>query len=50
VKPTAILAKYFREKDQSLTDFAKEIRALTPEDKAELAALAAIELGVEVEE
>ena len=50
VKSVAILKNFFGFlPGQSLTDFAKELRALSPEEKAELVALAAIELGVEVE-
>ena len=42
-----ILNKFFRLPGQSLKDFAEELRALSMEEKRELASLAAIELGVE---
>jgi len=47
--PVFVLKQYFGKlPDQSLRDFADEIKALADDDKAELVALAAAELGVEV--
>ena len=44
-----ILKDYFGYRPgMGLKGFADEVKALTPEDKAELVALAAVELGVEV--
>lgn len=50
MKPTVILAKIFRKENQPLGDFAREVKALSPEEKHELAALGAEELGVELDE
>ena len=48
--PTGILKKYFELKPgQTLSDFAAELKALSPEAKQELAEGAARELGVELE-
>lgn len=42
-------SKYFGKlPGQTTSEFAKELRALTPEDKADLAPLLSKELGVEV--
>lgn len=49
MKPAIILNKTLRLEGESLVDFAKEIRNLTPEDKAELVELGAKLLGVEVD-
>lgn len=43
-----ILNKTLRLEGESLVDFAKELKRLTDEDKAELVALGAKHLGVEV--
>lgn len=45
-----ILAKYFNEGDgkRSIGEFQKELKALSPEEKTELATLAAPLLGVEL--
>lgn len=42
-----ILNKTLRLEDESLSDFVKQIKALTDDDKKELAALGAETLGVE---
>jgi len=49
MKPTTILAKYFRKDGQTLASFAAEIKELTADDKDELVTLAAVELGVEID-
>ena len=50
MKTTSILAKYFRDPTrETLAEFAAELRTLSPEERLELAKLAAIEMGVEVE-
>lgn len=50
MKPTVVLKTYFGLLEgQTLGDFAKEIRVLSPEEKAWLVAEAAKELGVEVD-
>ena len=44
-----VLKEYFGyQPGKGLKEFAAEVKALTPEDKAELVALAAAELGVEL--
>lgn len=44
--PTAAIRDYFGQKPgQSLKEFVEEIKALSPEDKHELASLTAKELG-----
>jgi hypothetical protein len=49
VSEAAVLMAYFgRKSGQSLGDFHAELKALTPEDKHELAIGAAKELGFEV--
>lgn len=55
MKAANILSKYFNTDNDPvgyrkvpLGDFAKEIKALGPEDKQELVTLAAVEMGVEV--
>lgn len=55
MKAANILSKYFNTQDDPvgyqkvpLGDFAKEIKALSPEDKQELVTLAAAEMGVEI--
>lgn len=53
MKPAAILNKYFNDGSYgrpkiSLAEFSQEMKALSPEEKAELTALAAEQLGVEV--
>ena len=55
MKAANILSKYFNTQDDPpgyqkipLGDFAKELKALSPEDKKELVTLAAEDLGVEV--
>jgi hypothetical protein len=46
-----VLMTYFGKKEgQSLPDFAAELKALSPEEKKELAEGAAKELGVELTE
>lgn len=46
-----VLKEYFGYRPgMGLKDFAAEVKALTPEDKAELVTLAAAELSVEVED
>ena len=50
LKPAIILNKTLRLDGESLVDFAKEIKRLPDEDKAELVALGAELLGVEVDE
>ena len=40
-----VISKYFRKQDESLAAFSQQIKALTPADKAELAAGAAKEMG-----
>lgn len=50
VKPISILMKFFGRRDnQSLTDFADEVKKLSPEEKADLVDLAAKELGIDVD-
>ena len=46
--PAAILRDFFKSPDQSFTDFLTEIKALSKEERLELATLAADELGVAV--
>lgn len=50
MKPLAILNAFFNQGEGKVktADFAAECRALSPEDKKEMAELAAIEMGVEV--
>lgn len=51
MKPSVILKKFFGQRPgQTLVQFVEEIKKLSKEETAELASLAAIELGVEVEE
>lgn len=51
MKSLAILKTYFGYRSgQSIGDFAKEVKELTPAEKAELTRLAAEQLHVEVEE
>lgn len=48
--PIAVLKSFFGFKEgQKLAEFAQEVKALSPAEKDELVALAAKELGVEVE-
>jgi len=49
MKATPILAKIFRKEGQTLGDFARELKELTPEDSEELVRLGAEYLGVEVD-
>lgn len=50
MKPLAILKTYFGYREgQSIQDFAAEIKELSPEEKQELAELAAKELNVTLE-
>lgn len=50
LKPVAILKEFFGLlPGQTNMDFLQEIKALSTEERAELAALAAKELGVEVD-
>ena len=46
---TACMKFFGRKEGQNLMDFAKEVNALTPTDKAELAPLLSKALAVEVE-
>jgi hypothetical protein len=49
--PMAIMKEFFGYKQgQSMQDFVKEIKELSPEEKRELVELAAKELGVEIKE
>ena len=49
--PVQVLREYFGMKPgQSLADFAKELKELTPEDRNELVTLAAEKLNVTVKE
>ena len=41
----AVIAAYFRKPEESLADFKKQVDALTPDDRTELATLVAKELG-----
>ena len=51
MSPIIVLKTYFGIKEgQTLTDFMAEVKKLTPEQKDELVALAAKELGVTVTE
>ena len=51
MKPIVILKKFFGFKaNQTLQGFAAEIQKLSKEERLELARLAAVELGVEVDE
>lgn len=50
MKQVSIFSKFFgRKTGQTLSDFAKELKAMSLEEKEELAILAAVELGVEYE-
>lgn len=50
MKQVSIFSKFFgRKPGQSLADFSKELKQLSPAEKDELATLAAVELGVEYE-
>ena len=50
MKPLGILKTYFGFKDgQGLKDFADEVKQLSPQEKRELAELAAKEMGVAVD-
>lgn len=56
MKPTQVLRKYFNTagdptgyEHKPAGEFLKELRELSPEDKAELVELAAADMGVEVE-
>lgn len=50
MKPIIVLKTFFGYKPgQQLKDFAEELRKLSPEEKSELVALAAKELGVELD-
>jgi hypothetical protein len=40
-----VISKYFRKQDETIAAFSQQIKAFTPEDKAELAAGAAKEMG-----
>ena len=44
-----VIAAYFRRKDESLSDFSKQCKILSPVDKTELAVGAAKEMGWTVE-
>ena len=47
--PISVLREFFGYRQgKGLKDFAAEIKALSPEEKLELATLAAVELGVEL--
>lgn len=53
MKPTVVLNRYFNsdpETKVSAGQFAAEVKALTLDEKLELARLAAVEMGVELEE
>jgi len=51
MKPISALQKFFgRKQGQTLKEFAAEVKELTPEEKYELASLAAKELGEELED
>ena len=53
MKPVAVLNKYFNSDPEtkiSAGQFAGEIKRLDPHEKLELARLAAVELGVDLEE
>lgn len=49
VSAAAAIRRYFFPADAKATEVMTELKALTPEDKAELAAGAAAELGLTVE-
>lgn len=49
VSNLACIAKYFRKQSESLADFNGQCKALSPEDREELAIGAAKELGYTVE-
>lgn len=51
-KPLSILSSYFNSDPATkkpLTEFAREIKTLSPEEKLELAELAAVDMGVPLE-
>lgn len=50
VNPTVAIRRYFFPSDAKAADVLAEIKKLTPEDKAELAAGAAKELGLTLKE
>lgn len=50
MKPSVVLKKFFGQKPgQTLVEFVGELKQLSKEETLELAGLAAVELGVEVE-
>ena len=51
LKPINALMKFFgRKPEQTLTEFAAEVKELSPEEKHELASLACEEMGAELDE
>ena len=51
MKPILVLKKFFELKlDQKLRGFLEEVKKLSEDEKLELARLAAVELGIELDE